>query len=787
MSDAVNNRKKKKRFGRFIGRLLLVFIIIGLLAVGGFGLFAVSAWGSYDPTKLENYAQSTFIYDESGQSIDSLYGSENRVNIDIATLPDHVKNAFIAAEDLRFYRHHGIDPIRMVGSMIQNIKTNSLSQGASTITQQLVKLTHFTSEKLWSRKLNEIYYAILVDRDYEKDDILQMYMNYVYFGNGAYGIQSAASQYFGVDASQLTLDQAASLAAILKAPSNYSPHIDPDANKKRRDMVIGIMLEENMISEHDAQKALDAPIKIIDIPPGENYGWFVDEAINQVVSLLEIDMQELLSGGYHIYTTLDTKAYAACENVAQDITEAMPGAPNGDKAQCAIVLMEKDGAVRAMIGGRAYTTARGLNRAMTKRQPGSALKPLAVYSPALELMSLQTVTFLDDSPKDFDGYTPSNYGGTYNGYISLRTAFEKSLNIPAVSIVNDMGVASSIDYLRKFGVETENSDRYLPLALGSMTYGTSPYELCAAYLAFINDGIRPEPYMITKIIDSVGRDIHIHENRGNIAISPSTAYIITDMMRSAALRGTARRLSALGYPIGAKTGTVGFEEADITGNRDAWSVAVTPGHAIAVWIGFDSTTRETHLDSSVTGSNQPTQAILEVMSIYMPDGEGDFFQPEGIVRLDIDAKTLWETGKAYLATDITPGDFILNEVFWASNRPYEESPYWKIPSAPYDLRITNSSSLNPQIIFTSTSQNARYSIYRTAGNSTQLVDTVEGVSAGIEISVDDTGAKWLMRNDYYVVAEHALAADYGMQAASAPSTTISFRPFFSPFGWNLDF
>ncbi len=784
-----NAEMKKMRFGKVIVRLLLAFILIGVVALCGFGLFAVSAWGIYDRAKLENYAQSTFIYDENGQSIDSLYGSENRINIDIATLPDHVKNAFIAAEDLRFYRHHGIDPIRMVGSMIQNIKTNSLSQGASTITQQIVKLTHFTSEKLWSRKLNEIYYALLVDRDYEKGEILQMYMNYVYFGNGAYGIQSAASKYFGVDASDLTLEQATSLAAILKAPSNYSPHIDPQANKKRRDMIIGIMLEENMISKSDAQRALATPVSVIDIPAGENYGWFVDEAINQAIALLDIDMQGLLSGGYHIYTTLDTKAYTECENVAKKITREMPTAPSGEAAQCAIVMMEKDGAVRAMIGGSSYTTARGLNRAMTKRQPGSALKPLAVYSPALELMSLQTVTFLDDSPKDFDGYSPSNYGGTYNGYIPLRTAFEKSLNIPAVTIVSDMGVGSSIDYLRKFGVATESSDRYLPLALGSMTYGASPYELCAAYLAFINDGIHPEPYMITRIADNTGRNIHVHLGSGNIAISPSTAYIITDMMRSTALKGTARRLSALGYPIGAKTGTVGFEETGvgITGNRDAWSVAVTPGHAIAVWIGFDSTTSESHLDSSVTGSNQPTQAILEIMSSYLPDGEGDFFQPEGVIRLNIDAKTLWETGSAYLATDITPPDFILNEVFWASNRPYEESPYWKIPSAPYDLRITNSSSWSPEIIFTSTSQSARYSIYRTAGNSTQLVDSVEGVPAGVEISVQDVEAKWLMRNDYYVVAEHALAADYGMQAASAPSSTISFRPFFSPFGWNLDF
>ncbi|MGI5898822.1 MAG: transglycosylase domain-containing protein [Christensenellales bacterium] len=787
MADASKNKSNRKSFGKVIARLTLAVVIAGFIAVCGFGLFAVSVWGSYDREKLENYAQSTFIYDENGQSIDSLYGSENRVNIEIDDLPLHVKNAFVAAEDIRFYHHHGIDPIRMVGSMIQNIKTNSLSQGASTITQQLVKLTHFSSEKLWSRKFNEIYYALLVDRDYEKDDILQMYMNYVYFGNGAYGIQSAAVKYFGINASELSLDQAACLAAVLKAPSNYSPHIDAQANKKRRDMIIGIMLEENMISEKEAQSAFDAPIKVIDIPPGENYGWFVDEAINQAVMLLNIDMQELLSGGYHIHTTLDISAYISCENAAMEITSAMPDAPSGESAQCAIVLMEKDGAVRAMIGGSEYTTARGLNRAMVKRQPGSALKPLAVYSPAIEIMGLQTVTFLDDSPKDFDGYSPSNYGGTYNGYIPLRTAFEKSLNIPAVSIVSDMGVGSSIDYLRKFGIDTESSDRYLPLALGSMTYGTSPYELCAAYLAFINDGIHPQPYMITKISDSGGKTIFLHEAKGNIAISPSTAYIITDMMRSTVLNGTARRLSALGYPIGAKTGTVGFEEAEVKGNRDAWSVAVTPGHAVAVWIGFDSTTRETHLDSSVTGSNQPTQTILEIMSSYLPGGEGDFFQPEGVIRLNLDAKTLWETGRAYLATDITPNDFILSEVFWSSNRPYEDSPYWKIPSAPYDLRITNSSSWNPQIIFTSTSQSARYSVYRTAGNSTQLVDTVEGVPAGVEIIIDDDDAKWLMRNDYYVVAEHALAADYGIEAASAPSSTISFRPFFSPFGWNLDF
>lgn len=756
----------------------LAVMLAGAACGAAFLLYGRANWGRFDAAKLSEYSQSTFIYDRNGKRAASVHSSENRTNIELETLPSHVTDAFLAAEDLRFYKHHGFDAIRIFGAIVNDIKTGDFSQGASTITQQLVKLTHLSAEKKLSRKLKEVYYSIQVEREYEKDEILEMYLNYVYFGNGAYGIEAAAQKYFGIGAAELSVAQAASLAAVLKSPSAYAPHIDMEANTSRRRMIIKTMYENEMISALDASLALETTLTLVDNADSLAAGrWFTDTATDEACALLGVSLQELMSGGYRIYTALDPEMQAVLEQTAANDALMPPDSADGQRAQCAMILMARDGAVRALVGGREYSTAYGLDRASdSRRQPGSVLKPLAVYAPAIETLGVTTVSLFNDEATDFGGYAPSNYGGYYYGRVSLRTACEKSLNIPAVTMMRDMGADAARGYLQRFGVSIDGSDRYLSLALGSMTYGTTPRELCGAYLAFINGGSRPEAYLIEHIEDSTGRTLWTRSARSTSVMTASTAAIVTDMLRTTAQNGTARRLAALGWDVGAKTGTVDYEGV---GNRDAWCAALTPEHALVVWMGFDTTDPDTYLPSSVTGGANPTMAALAVLEAAFPGGEGSFSEPATVVRLGVDKKTLEEEGIAVLATPLTPAQYCLWEIFDLNNRPREVSEYWQTPSAPGDVRVGAERIGFPIVSFTSGGEHIRYRVFRAIYGRPETLEQIgaaEGIAQGETASVADVSAGWMILYEYTVVAEHTLAAEYGMEgAASLPSAPVTYR------------
>lgn len=757
----------------------VVFLALAGAATGTLAVFVMTdVFTSFDPEKLGTYSQTTWVLDREDALIGGVYGAENRISVDIEEIPKQVRNAFIAAEDVRFYKHHGVDPIRILGAMAANLKSRSLSQGASTITQQLIKNTHLTAEKTWSRKIEEAILALKVERAYTKDQILEMYLNYVYFGNGAYGIQTAAHIYFDKSVDELTLNEAAALAATLKAPSNYAPHIQPENNKRRRAQVLDTMLEEGFISEQEAVRAKQEELTLS--PRGRDErasGWYLDAVLAQAEEMLDVSGEELMELGLRIYSGMDCGVQAVCDDVFADESLFPEDSEDGTRCQSALVIMDSQtGEVLAMEGGRSYDVRKGFNRATDAlRQPGSVLKPLAVYAPALERRIATPATVILDQVTDFAGYSPRNYGEKYYGAVTLRTAVAKSLNVPATALLYEMGGRTGYESLLRFHMEPDASDTGLSLAVGSMRRGVTPLRLCAAYASLSSGGIYREPVLIRRIEDRNGEVLYEAEYAEESVLDPAATFVLNNMLQSVASWGTSKALSELGVPIAGKTGTVGYEDG---GNRDAWSAAFTPNLAAVCWMGFDQTDEQHSLPSAVTGGKQPTQILAAVLSrLELP--EAQFEQPEqGVTWAKLDAQSLQSVGEPLLAGPYTAQEDAVYEVFVAGTEPTMVSDLRVTPTPPWDLSVTGGQDGYPLIQFTASEEGVVYHIYRSFRGSAHEIAQITGIAGSVSAYLD-TSAQRLYTYDYFVVAEFAQT---GVFAEATSSVRYTVPLFTLPWG-----
>ena len=780
MSEKTRPQKRSHSFIKTTATILLFSAMTGCLAL----VYVLMQFGSYDAEKLHNDPTTTLLYDKDGKLALSAYGAQNRIPIGIEEMPKRLRDAFLAAEDLRFYQHTGFDVVRIFGALWADIQAGNLSQGGSTITQQLIKNTHLTPDKTWMRKLQEAYFAYQVEQDYSKEQILAMYMNHVYLGNGAYGVQAAAKAYFGVDARDLNLRQSAAIAAILKAPSNYSPHIKPENNKRRRDAILATMREENMITALEADEAVSGNLAVIDREREMSHGWYTDAALQEAAECLGIGMDELLSGGYRIHTAMNSELQEGMEQLFAEESLFPMDTADGTSAQAALLALEtQTGAISAMVGGREYTTRMGLNRAtQARRQPGSTLKPFAVYAPAIERIGLTAATFLDDSPIDIGGYAPGNYGGKFSGWITARTALARSLNIPAVLILDEMGIEAAREGCTAFRIPLEDEDRYLPIALGSMVQGVSPLELCSAYATLGNGGVYHEPYTISRIEDMNGKQIYAVQKEEHRAVDKRTAYLLTNMLQSTVTWGTGTRIAQAGITAAAKTGTVAFEGEQ---NRDAWTVAYTPNVSIVAWMGFDVTDAEHALPTEITGGSLPAGLAARTLSLAQKE-DIPFSAPGGIVHVQLEKRALEMEHIALLATEWTPPEDTIWETYIEGTAPTQYSGYWTPPSPPTDLRIEEGPGNLPVIRFTALNDKVRYRLYRINGGEDAAELTVFEGGGGILEYVDSSverGQSYL----YFVTAEHAEAADRGItNAVGKPSTMVGFVVPLLPFDFPFD-
>lgn len=734
--------------------LTILAALIGVLLLfcaAFYVFFDVPDWQKLDISRLSALAQTSSMYDMNGELMSELRGSENRIIVSLDEIPLHTRQAFIAAEDLRFYDHRGIDVYRILGALRSNLKSGSLAEGASTITQQLAKLTHLSAEKTIRRKLEEINLAFQIEKVYNKDEILAMYLNTVYFGRGAYGIQAAAQAYFGVDAEDLTLNQSASLAAIIKAPSIYAPHISPSNNRSRRQYILSVMAENGFISQEEKQAALDESIWVLAQEAEKQlYGWYIDEALRESAELLGLSADEVIQGGFKIYTAYDARLQTIADEVYADSSFFPAAASDGTPIQSAMAVVDtNNGAVLAMIGGRDYTVRRGLNRAtQMRRQPGSALKPLAVYGPALEL-GYTTASVLLDEKTSFGGYTPRNAGDRYYGLVTMRTAIRNSLNTTAVRLLEEIGLDASIQYLNKMGIPTRNSDRNLSLALGSMTYGVTPVELAAAYVPYANGGIYHQPYCVERIETVDGSNVYERKDSGKQVLSAQNAFLMTSLLQSVVSSGTGTRMLAANTPIAGKTGTVSMTG----GNRDIWMTAYTPEISVSVWMGYDQTDAKHKISNGITGGrNTASLAAAFFKKAYADREKPDFSQPDGLVWLTLDKRALTSRGSIMLASDKTPKEYRLSEVFAASNRPYAVSDIWQAPDAPSSFYVAHNASGYPELHFKASSD-ARYRIQRdSVGESVILTEMI--ASSGQALSFLDSTAQAGILYTYRIIPIH---------------------------------
>lgn len=713
-----------KRRGKRILLILLSLFFALMIAGAAFIYFAfdVSSWQKIDRSKLENLQQTSLVYDKNGDLLLSLQSLENRTVISLDEVPEHVRNAFIAAEDLRFYEHGGFDVIRMGGALVQNIKSRGIREGASTITQQLVKLTHLSEERVFRRKFEELYLAWQLEQDYSKEDILEMYLNTIYFGRGAYGIQAASEAYFNKDVAALTLPEATALAATIKAPAAYAPHLYPETNKTRRSYIINTMAENELISQKEADEALATSVWVIVREQTERqYGWFIDHALDEAESVLGISSEGLLGSGYRIYTTLDPALQQNADKLFTDTANFPANAKDGTKVQSALCATDVNtGAILAMVGGRDYTVQRGLNRAtQMRRQPGSVIKPLSVYGPALEL-GYTTASVLLDQPGDFNGYTPQNSSRRYSGRVSVRSALRSSLNLPAVRLLEEIGMEASIAYMQRFGLPVTKKDMNLSIALGSMAYGFTPSELSGAYAVFANGGTYSTPYVVDRILSPEGDTVYQHTSEKKRVISTQNAYLMTSLLQTVTQSGTGTRLKIANVPLATKTGTVNMTG----GNRDIWVCTYNPEIAVSVWMGYDSADATHTIPNGTTGGSYP--AILAasfIKTVYAERTAPDFTMPDGLVWLTLDKRAMQLKGEAMLASDLTPKNYRFGEVFLSSNRPHAISDVWIAPPAPSGFTITYGDDGMPILQFTAQDY-GRYRINREANGISQSLTEV---------------------------------------------------------------
>ena len=667
---------------RFRGLKILLLAVTAaavlFLLCGAVKTLGMDRWVDFDVYRITGCDRTSIIYDGQSDVVTRLHGVQDRTWVSISELQPSTVYAFISAEDARFFEHEGVDVIRIAGAVVADIKAGSYVQGASTISQQLIKLSHLTSEKTISRKAEEAALAYEMERQYSKEDILEMYLNYVYFGGGYYGIEAAAKGYFGVHASDLTLDQSAMLAGILKSPSGYAPHINYAASINRRNNILRLMRDYGYITDDEKKQASAGRPTILHDKREEYSGYYTDAVTKSAAALMGITVDELIRGGYSIYSAMDSDIQHYCEEMFKN-GELFPA----EDSEAAIVVLEPStGMVVAMVGGRSYTGGISFNRATDiRRQPGSVIKPVIAYAPAFEYLNYTAADMILDEETTFADYTPSNYGNKYYGWVTVREAVTKSLNVPAVKTLSAVGVYRAKDFAKRCGIEFDDKDDSLALALGGFTYGVSPLQIAGAYSCFASGGIYNTPTLIKKITDRNGLTVYEYRQDNRRVMSEANAYILTSMLKSVVTEGTGHRLNTLDIPIAGKTGTVGLAN----GNRDAWMAGYTPEYTAVVWQGYDSD-RLGLLPSSATGGTYPALMLYELFNHIYPDGRsGDFEKPESVKQYSIDAKTLKKQHKAVLANAMTPQSSRVTEYFTEETAPEDVSGYWAVPGSAQNL------------------------------------------------------------------------------------------------------
>lgn len=616
-------------FRRFWRRFHLtkILLIIGLgfsLLTGGYLFYLAKTTNVKD---LQNALKATtIIYDKNGDQAGSLTGQKGTY-VELDAISENLQNAVVATEDRSFYKNSGIN----YGRFFLAILTLGRSGGGSTITQQLAKNAYLSQDQTVERKAKEFFLALEINKKYSKKEILTMYLNNAYFGNGVWGIEDASKKYFGVSASQLSLDQSAVLAGMLKGPEIYNPLYSVENATNRRNTVLQNMVAAGYIDQKTADQsaAVDIHGQLVDAYEGKSedyrYPSYFDAVINEAVNEYGLTEEDIVKNGYRIYTELDQN-YQASMQVIYDNTALFPVAEDGTRAESGSVALDpKTGGVRALVGRvgsdqnpgfRSYNYA-----TQATRSPGSTIKPLVVYSPAVA-EGWSTNKELDNSTTQYGSYEVNNYAGIQSSpTVPMYQALAESLNLPAVATANDLGLDTVFEYGKKFGLNMDKVDKSLAVALGAGVT-TNPMQMAQAYGTFANGGVMNDAHLITKIENASGQVVKSHSQKSTRVLSGSTTDKMTNMMLGTFSNGTGVNAAPYGYTMAGKTGTTETSfNKDLSG--DQWVIGYTPDVVISQWLGFPTTDENHYLTDSSAGT--ASEIFRNVANSVLPYTDGTQF------------------------------------------------------------------------------------------------------------------------------------------------------------------
>ncbi|WP_100333641.1 transglycosylase domain-containing protein [Bacillus alkalisoli] len=697
---AKNGGSKKKKVSSILKKVILIGFLLGLAGL----LVGVATFAYYvkdtpplDETLLKVAVRST-VMDKDGELAAELGSHEAREVVSFNDIPQEVIDAFLATEDVRFFEHNGVDYRRLAGAVVANITGGFGAQGGSTITQQLVKLSFLTEEKTLRRKAQEFYLAYQLEGRFSKEEILEMYLNKIFFSNRSYGIQTAAQNYYGKELDELELHEIAMLAGLPQSPNPYNPKRNPENAERRRNVVLHLMVMHGKITEAEAEEARNVPVTetLVEGSETNRYANRYDAFIDRVVDEISEKLGEQINpntDGLQIFTTLDQNAQQHVELLISD--ESPVKHKDNEDYQIGITLLDtKSGAIRAIGGARNYVKT-GTNYATDEPiQPGSAIKPILDYGPAIEHLQWSTYHQINDEAHNYtegEKNAIRNWDDNFKGWMSMRQHIVESRNVPAVKALQEVGKEKARDFATKIGVSIpENyTEAY---SLGGFSSGTTTLELAGAFASFGNEGVYTEPYAVTKVVFPDGTTVNLN-NQPEIAMKDSTAFMITDMLKSA-LRdpgNVAGSANVPGLNVAGKSGTTNFD-AQTRERLNHPSGAVpsvifsgyTPTYTAAIWAGFKRMGTDNYLRSQEErrAARDLFKNLISHVSTKDAD-KADFRVPNSVVRVAIEKGS----NPPLLASEFTPKDKITNEYFIRGTEPTKVSTEFERLDAPSGLTV----------------------------------------------------------------------------------------------------
>lgn len=622
----------------FCGAAALVF------AFSYVGIMYLTAPVKLDKTKITSSNLSINLFDSEKRPLEHTFLNGDYVKLN--EIPKVTVDCFLSIEDKTFYQHSGINYKRIVSATAKNIASFRFKEGASTISQQLIKNTHLSSEKSIKRKLNEIKLTVELEKNFSKDEILEYYLNAIYFGDNCYGIQNASEHYFSKPVSKLNISESATLAGLIKSPNKYHPIKQYKNCMQRRNLVLKEMLEDGKIDETTYELEKSNLTKIVISDEKNQMNSYAKATIKEAEAILKMPEKQIAIGGYRIFTNMDkTKQNLIEKSLDKDLSD-----------DCAMIsLNAKTGKVEA------YVEKSSMSIINMKRQPASAIKPIFVYAPAINENIVSPSTVILDEKVSINGYEPKNIGGKEYGYVSVKKALSSSLNIPAVKILSYVGIDKAKNYLQRQNIQFDEKDDNLALALGGMTYGMTLKELTNCYQTLANDGKYINGSFVDYIVDGKGKVVYKSEANEKTIYRNDTAFLITDILHTCSKTGTAKRLSDLDFYVASKTGTSSISSK----NLDAYNISYTSEDVVGCWVG--------NVDNSpidIVGGGTPTVCVKNYLDkIYYNHTPQEIKAPSSVVIEEIDTLARDEEHIIYKASNFLPERYREKAYFSRFNLP----------------------------------------------------------------------------------------------------------------------